>query len=208
MQAHRYFIVICISGIFQFLLFIYKRMKAKQITTQQRLASILAGKSSIVRTKSGSLHYSSNCPGNFLHVNGMVTFLVAMVICATIVLSSKFFKIVEDRYMQANQILSALSPDSHDLSKVLPPMQIQIACVGFLFFQWRPFLKNHALRWESSQSLSMSIYFNFKVKAYLRGKSQMNVNQMIALWKRQHMVTNTMLLSVKFNSLSSDKKWK
>ena len=51
MQAHRYFIVICISGIFQFLLFIYKRMKAKQITTQQRLASILAGKSSIVRTK-------------------------------------------------------------------------------------------------------------------------------------------------------------
>ena len=146
MQAHRYFIVICISGIFQFLLFIYKRMKAKQITTQQRLASILAGKSSIVRTKSGSLHYSSNCPGNFLHVNGMVTFLVAMVICATIVLSSKFFKIVEDRYMQANQILSALSPDSHDLSKVLPPMQIQIACVGFLFFQWRPFLKNHALR--------------------------------------------------------------
>ena len=100
----------------------------------------------LVRTKSGSLHYSSNCPGNFLHVNGMVTFLVAMVICATIVLSSKFFKIVEDRYMQANQILSALSPDSHDLSKVLPPMQIQIACVGFLFFQWRPFLKNHALR--------------------------------------------------------------
>ena len=76
----------------------------------------------------------------------MVTFLVAMVICATIVLSSKFFKIVEDRYMQANQILSALSADSHDLSKVLPPMQIQIACVGFLFFQWRPFLKNHALR--------------------------------------------------------------
>lgn len=74
----------------------------------------------------------------------MVTFLVAMVICATIVLSSKFFKIVEDR--QADQILSALSPDSHDLSKVLPPMQIQIACVGFLFFQWRPFLKNHALR--------------------------------------------------------------
>ena len=146
MQAHRYFIVICISGIFQFLLFIYKRMKAKQITTQQRLASILAGKSSIVRTKSSSSHYSSNCPGNFLHVNGMVTFLVAMVICATIVLSSKFFKIVEDRYMQANQILSALSPDSHDLSKVLPPMQIQIACVGFLFFQWRPFLKNHALR--------------------------------------------------------------
>ena len=206
MQVHRYFIVICISGIFQFLLFIYKRMKAKQITTQQRLASILAGKSSIVRTKSGSLHYSSNCPGNFLHVNGMVTFLVAMVICATIVLSSKFFKIVEDR--QADQILSALSPDSHDLSKVLPPMQIQIACVGFLFFQWRPFLKNHALRWESSQSLSMSIYFNFKVNAYLMGKSQMNVNQMIALWKRQHMVTNTMLLSVKFNSLSSDKKWK
>ena len=75
----------------------------------------------------------------------MVTFLVAMVICGTIVLSSKFFKIVEDRYA-ADQILSALSPDSHDLSKVLPPMQIQIACVGFLFFQWRPFLKNHALR--------------------------------------------------------------
>ena len=141
MQPHRYFIVICISGIFQFLLFIYKRMKAKQITTQQRLASILAGKSSNRGPKS---HYSSNCPGNFLHVNGMVTFLVAMVICATIVLSSKFFKIVEDR--QADQILSALSPDSHDLSKVLPPMQIQIACVGFLFFQWRPFLKNHALR--------------------------------------------------------------
>ena len=40
----------------------------------------------------------------------MVTFLVAMVICATIVLSSKFFKIVEDRY--ADQILSALSPDT------------------------------------------------------------------------------------------------
>ena len=87
-------------------------------------------------------------------------------------------------------------------------MQIQIACVGFLFFQWRPFLKNHALRWESPHLMSMSIYFDFKVNVYIREKSQMNVSLMIAWWKRQHMVTHRMLLTVKFNSLSSDKIWK
>ena len=41
----RSFINIALCGLFQLLLFSYKKMKSKRITTQQRLASILAGAS-------------------------------------------------------------------------------------------------------------------------------------------------------------------
>ena len=90
---NRYFIDIIMCGVFQSLLVLYKRMKSKQITTQQRLASILAGKYIFNTFKT-----LVNCePGNFLHVNGMLTFFVAMATCVTIVVASKFIEIKSGR---------------------------------------------------------------------------------------------------------------
>ena len=37
-------------------------------------------------------------------------------------------------------------------------MQIQIFCAGLLLFQWRPFLKNHALRCRRSSKLEDEIW--------------------------------------------------
>ena len=110
------------SLLFQVTLFLYKTLRSGRLNVQQRLKAVLVGNLLNLNRSIFSLY------NNLLNLNSLLTILAGGLAGCGILF--------------ANYLLFEINKDD----TVLLPPSILAYCTILLFFQWRPFFKNHGLR--------------------------------------------------------------